>query len=505
MRFRQHNGGMPQPIRLAALACGLLGGALGILVAPLASGLLNDNAPLVVPQLLLLLITGVMSLVGVLRRARGGLGGIWSAFISLAVAVFIIAGLDLLYHSDSLLEPFGGLALLLAGELLLCSLARGWLGALPIRLRSFLLVTGLLLVSFVAPYSALPNPLGAYYLLAGGYRYDPHSPFVNRFATLWDGDPSALVSARLDLLIGQTGLAPLDPRQPLESYRVREVLSGGRAAWARVRVELRFADGHTRLVSIPALDSPAGRLTALDRLTVPLQAVPGIAPAGSDTSVQLGVLKALPLAPAADELVSTILSEPQASSVRWAPDGRTVLLRVQPEQQGTGERGPGLWVVPLDGGDPWKLVEEATDAVWSPDERSVVALTWQPQDGPVWRRAITAIDVATGVRHRLGVTDRSQIAVVRDQVYFLSGGVLWQVPVAGGSATRLAALPDAGPMVAEGALVPTPRPAHHRGGRRERKRPGSHPATLGRRREPEPGWAARAALEWARRAMGSAG
>lgn len=88
----------------------------------------------------------------------------------------------------------------LAGELLLIPLA---LYGPTIRLsrtaRALVVAATLLLVSCVTPFSALPNPLGAYYLLVGGYTYHPHGLIVNRFATLNDGDPSALVTARQPL------------------------------------------------------------------------------------------------------------------------------------------------------------------------------------------------------------------------------------------------------------------------------------------------------------------
>jgi len=73
------------------------------------------------------------------------------------------------------------------------------------------LVLLLILTSFVSPLSYVPNPLGTYWLIVGGYRYDPHSPFVNRFATLGTPDPTPFLAEKLDRLLGATGLDPLDP------------------------------------------------------------------------------------------------------------------------------------------------------------------------------------------------------------------------------------------------------------------------------------------------------
>lgn len=445
-QFGQVHGGLVRALRRAAFACGLLGGALGVLIAPVASGMLDAASPRTVAWLLAFLAAGWLGLSGVIRHEREQPGGTWRLIA--AIAVLTVPGLFLLYEGSGSLDGLGGLGLILAGELLLIALVvNGSVRQLPRSALVSLISVALGLVSFVSPCSALPNPLGAYYLLAGGYRYDPASVFVNRFATLWDGNPSALVTARLTQLIGQTGLTPLDPQHPLTGYTVQRVETGGRTLWSRVIVELRFADGQTRTVAIPARDSPAGRLTAIDRLTAPHRPVPGLPPATGAAPARLGLPAPLSLAPAAEALTLTAFRPPFGATLRWAPDRRTVLVLATGERQTAHEPARGLWLVPLDGGAPRLLAEDALDGLWSPDGRTVIALL--PQ-------GITAIDAATGVWRALGKTDRSDVAVVDTEVFFLNAGVLWRVPLAGGDPQRITALADAGAILDRTALAVSP-------------------------------------------------
>lgn len=445
-QFGQVHGGFVRVLRRAAFACGLLGGTLGVLIAPIASGVLDVANPPTVSWLLVFLAAGWLGLSGVVRHDRGQSGGTWRLIA--AIVVFTIPGLFLLYEGNGSLDALGGLGLILAGELLLIALAlNGPALQLPRLASAGLIVAAVFLVSFVAPFSALPNPLGAYYLFAGGYRYDPGSVFVNHFATLWDGKPSVLVTARLNQLIGQTGLTPLDPQHPLTGYTVQRVESGGHLLWSDVIVELHFADGQTREVAIPASDSPAGRLTAIDRLTAPHRPIPGLPPATVAAPARLGLPAPLSLAPAAEQLTLTSFRPPFGATVRWSPDRRTVLVLATGERQPAHEPAQGLWLVPLDGSTPRQLAEEARDSLWSADGRTVIALL--PQ-------GITAIDVATGVERVVGQTDRSDVAVVGQEVFFLNTGLLWRVPLAGGDPQRVAALADAGAILDRTALAVSP-------------------------------------------------
>lgn len=426
-----------------------------MLAAPFAGGLARDYGLLSIPLLLLFVAAGGLGIWGAVLDDRGQPGGIWR--VALAAALLFAGGSQVFYTGDGSLDLLGGLALLVAVELLLIFLAINGATALPRTHRRLLVVVALLLISFVQPFSALPNPLGAYYLYQGGYRYDPRQPLVNRFAIVRDGDLIPQVAARLDQLVGQTGLAPLDPRVPLAGYRVRGVVSSTRFAWAAVTVELRFADGSTREVDIPAVDARWARLTGIDALTAPHLPVPGLPPADAGAPVVLGALARLPVTPAAERLAATWSGPMQATNVRWSPDGRALLVRAAGDTPAVNEPARGLWLVPLDGAPPRLLQDEATDAVWSADGRAVVALQQRgPADGPVWRRTITAIDVATGSSRVLGATDRSQVAVVGDTVFFLNERVLWQVSLAGGEPRKVAPLAEAYGSYDEAALAVSP-------------------------------------------------
>jgi hypothetical protein len=71
--------------------------------------------------------------------------------------------------------PWLGGALLAVGLLFAISGRQRWT-----VVAGAVLAAGLLL-SFVPPFSALPNPAGLYGRLAGGYSYDPNLPFKNDF------------------------------------------------------------------------------------------------------------------------------------------------------------------------------------------------------------------------------------------------------------------------------------------------------------------------------------
>jgi hypothetical protein len=106
---------------------------------------------------------------------------------------------------------------------------------------------GLLLITAVPPFSYLPDPLGILWGLRGGYVEDNRLPFANRFVM---GDATRMLRPYLNGLIGQTGLDPLDPVQPLVHYSFEQISVD---AWGRADVEVNFhyADGSQRQYAIP--------------------------------------------------------------------------------------------------------------------------------------------------------------------------------------------------------------------------------------------------------------
>ncbi|KPV47734.1 hypothetical protein SE17_41860, partial [Kouleothrix aurantiaca] len=187
-------------------------------------------------------------------------------------------------------DLLAGAMLLLGGELLLlAALAQPAVLRLPRMRRWLAALVALVLVSFVPPFSYLPTPLGAYYLVRG-YSYDPRKPFVNRFATLGT-DPVPLVAARLDQLIGKTGLDPLDAQSPLVRYELVRVVTEPAGSMATVEAQLHYADGSQRSYPIATQQygaSPRVETTGVDRLLAEHRALPGLPAADAASPLRLG-------------------------------------------------------------------------------------------------------------------------------------------------------------------------------------------------------------------------
>lgn len=435
------HGGAYQLLRRAAFVCGVLGGALALLTGPLMVWALGYPGLPLLLSLLLHLTAGALGLGGVLRHAAEGRRGLW--WIVSAVTLMLAVGLAQLYGGGSSYDALAGLGLLIPSELLLIYLAVHAAELhLPRLPRAALVALALLLVSFVAPLSALPNPLGALYIVAGGHRYAPGSPLVNRFATMLDGDPAAPVRRRLDELIGETGLSPLDPQRPLVGYELRGITSGTLSSAPVVRVALRYAGGEVREVEIAAYNGPGGDRTGIDSLTAQHLSIPVLPPAGPDAPLTLGEPARLALPAAAERLAVSNRAPGQATTARWSPDGRALLVRVPASDTGLRPAEAGLWVIGLSGEQPRRLADEVGDAQWSADSSAVVAVH---RASALDHWTVTAYDLSGGAR-TLGQADRSGIAVVDRQVYFVSGGALWRAAITDGLPERVAALPQAHPI-----------------------------------------------------------
>src|SRR6266511_3591709 len=429
------HGGLYPIFRRAAFAAGLLGGVLGMLTAPFAGELAADYGLLVLPLLLAFLAAGGLGIWGALLRDRQQPGGTWRVLVG--AVVLLSGGMRVFYHGEHSLDPPGGLGLLLAGELLLCNAAASpQLAALPRYSRGLLLATALLLISFVAPFSYLPNPLGLAYMLAGSYSYQPGVPLVNGFATL-GADPAPLLRERLDRLIGQTGLDPLDPVQPLLGYTLRSVTVHPFGPPATVEAELRYADGSARRYAIPATQyghNPVVVQTGLDRLFAEHRSLGGIPLTTEGAPIRLGTPSRLALAETSHQLDMTLLEgwmSATGTPLRWAPDGRRFLLHIG------GADVPadvGLWLIALDGTPPRKLAPYGEQAAWSADGQFVVYVSATNE--------VVALDLAHGTQRTLGVADDGNVAVHGVDAYVLSSDAIWRHPLGGGTVTRVV-LPSA--------------------------------------------------------------
>lgn len=309
----------------------------------------------------------------------------------------------------------------------------------------------LVLFSFVSPFSYAPNPLGLHYLLRGNYRYDPHSPFVNRFATLGTPDPTSALTAKLDRLLGQTGLDPLDPQQPLVGYRVREITTG-RPSWldteyAEASVEFRYAGGATRIYQIPVWQYNTGfdlsgtkgwRYTGLDRLFTDHLALPYLPFATADSAPAVGmprpVASAPPISPRQALSWSSITDDPRLR-LRPAPNGHSFLLHQQNNRAG----GP-LWLIALDGAAARAITDRALDAAWSADGR-IAFLRCPDLCVAGGRFDLVVADPASGEQRTLGKGRARSLTIVGGVAYLLDDEALWRQPLDGGATERLAAVP----------------------------------------------------------------
>lgn len=444
-QFGQVHGGRYRMFQQLAYAAGLAGGGLGCLSALLAQGLMEDYGAAGLALICMFVVAGGVGLAGAWLRKQGHRVG-WPLMLAGAL-ILCGSGAAILHgrvaHTFDLLA---GAGLLLSGELLLLNVAvHPAIAALQRRWKMLLFLAVAVLVSFVAPFSYLPNPLGAYFLLAGGYQYDPRLPFFNGFATLGP-DPAPLVSTRLDQLIGQTGLDPLDPDHALVGYVLRGITTAVGGGRATVDVDLRYADGAVRHYAIPATQfgsRPPVDITGVDNLLAQHLALPDLPPVTATSPVQLGDPARLPLAAEVDRLVMVHTGKSQGS-IQWAPDGRSFLIATNVDSSGAGLN---LWQITLNGTPPRQLAEGVASYTPSPDGRSVVFLRLDSSRAPWSRYALIVVDSDNGAQRQLGMTDRAGIALAGDTAYFLDAGVLWRAPLAGGPPERLAALPDATRML----------------------------------------------------------
>jgi len=298
-------------------------------------------------------------------------------------------------------------------------------------------------------------PLGLYHLVFGGYRYDPHSPFVNRFATLRAPDPTPTLTPKLERLIGLTGLDPLDPERPLVGYRVRAIITE-RAVWDGVGytealVEFRYAGGDARSYRIPVwqygeYDDGARRTgwryTGLDRLFADHLPLPDLPPAAADAELRPGVPQLTPIAldlgPALSGGWGSVLVDPLVRAY-WAPDGRRFLFHL-----GDTRAGGALWSASLDGTPPRQIAAHALDAAWSADGQ-LVYLRCQALCPLGGRFELVVADPASGAERSLGRVTGRTLAVGGTAAYLLDGETLWRVPLDGSAAVSSI------PLRAEGA------------------------------------------------------
>lgn len=309
------------------------------------------------------------------------------------------------------------------------------------------LLVALGLLTFVPPFSYLPNPAGIYWAWAGGYAYNPRLPFINRFVIA--GDPTAHLRPFLDGLIGQTGLDPLHPVQPLAGYEfVKVSLPRPYFGGVQVTTRMTYADGSQRTYDIPLYqpDHSFGfyrgdwRYDGLGRLRTEHREMVGTPFATAAASVRLETPQWLALHPQSHRLNAKDPTNwgpagfPWQHLV-WSPRGDAFLAA----QTVTANRiRRDLWLVKLDGSPPARLARNVWNYNWSPDGRYVVFNKYVlpgfgvyvvQRDGQEPRALVEGLECSTFP----GLNDEG--------IWYPWQGDLWLAPYDGSPPRQIAGLP----------------------------------------------------------------
>lgn len=305
-----------------------------------------------------------------------------------------------------------------------------------------LLALGLL--TFVPPFSWLPDPLGLYWGVRGGYRHDPRLPFADRFVIA--RDPTADLQPYLDGLIGAMGLDPLDPSHPLERYQFLRVIEpAGLHGIVQVCTRMVYEGGESRVYDIPlshASSVPGGfyqsswRYDGLGRLRTEHRSLPEAPFAGPDAPVRLEVPVRLDLHPSAQTLGADTPDNWLFSSIH---SRQRLALSPQGDQflwLGRGDRYCcDLYLVPLDDGRPRLVAENVSEYTWSPDGAYIVFLTRPPA-------ALHAADGDGGnVRLLASNVGEALPGVTSDRVFYEQYGTVWAIGYGDDGPQRLFDLP----------------------------------------------------------------
>ena len=350
------------------------------------------------------------------------------------------------------------------------ALIGAWVGLNKLKTNIWVRVFGrltfiLALFTFVPPFSFVPNPLGMLWSITGGYSYDLRLPFINKFVVL--GDPTERLKPRLDGIIGQTGLDPLDPQHPLRSYelvrvRVPNRAPGSIADYVIVEVRMVYADGSERIHSLP-IRQYGGLYLLYMRFD------------NSDLYNDLNRLYAqhleLPLTPFVDENTPTSLHTPERhteaklpsafaeyeSIYNWAhiyggsdDEPLTQQLTMSPNGKGLlvsyygNYPGAPLWLLKLDGGQPVKVAEHVSDYAWSPDGRYIVYTLDESDARPVPNFPLYVVRSDGGNSVRLVDYGKAKLAgVAQDGLWHVKDDAVWVAPYDAGPARQISQVANA--------------------------------------------------------------
>ncbi|MBN1888523.1 MAG: hypothetical protein JW850_11055 [Thermoflexales bacterium] len=363
-----------------------------------------------------------------------------------------------------LAAPWLGGAASLVGLLLALGRRRRLWAILGLALAAFLLL------SFVPPLSALPNPAGLFWRVAGGYSYNPNLPFRNLF--VMSGDPTEEIAPYLDDLIGQVGLDPLDPTQALARYAFERVSLLNDHRTVLVRTRFTYADGSSRVYAMPLSDPYADTFglrlwgwqnDGLARLRTEHLALPGQPFATDDAPACLGEAARLSLSPKADQLDGAnpahwLWSSNRLQRMVWSPRGDAFLLVEQKP-----DLAYQLWLVTLDGSDPQPVNRSGSvyEYGWSLPDGSYILYTAPGELPSFYSTRSEGIQLVVVSRDALerpalqrAIPNTSLPSLTRQGAWYAQEGALWVMDYQSGESIRVADLPGLGPAL--GALAVSP-------------------------------------------------
>ncbi len=355
------------------------------------------------------------------------------------------------------------------------ALAAPWLGgslfvigallALGRRSRVFptlgLALAALWVFTYVPPLTALPNPAGLIWRAAGGYSYDPSLPFRNFFVL--SGDPAAKLRPHLDRLIGQVGLDPLDPVQPLARYAIERVTQPSDKHVVLVTTRFVYANGSSRVFDVPVFDPIIDLYISnwqndgLGRLRTEHLALPGQPFATESSPVRLGQAMRLQVSPLADRLDAInpfhwSWQNNRQQHLAWSPR-QDAFLMVEHLPSNSLQQ---LWLVLLDGTAP-QLVNQGGSVLeygWSPDGAFIVYTAperFRPLSGSYIEKmeiVVVRRDALAGGKGpvvRRAIASASQPDLTHQGIWYVQDGALWLMDYETGESARVTSLPDFGP------------------------------------------------------------
>ncbi|MDA8218638.1 MAG: hypothetical protein M0Z94_13580 [Dehalococcoidales bacterium] len=252
---------------------------------------------------------------------------------------------------------------------------------------------------------------------------------------LWGGSlagsarASVELAPRLTALVGRTGLDPFDPVSPLAKT---EVLDVRRPANGPEEVLIRFAyeDGRSREYWVWASNRQRlfrlgpWQYTGLDRLLAPYEELPTLPLVPASAPVRIGEptlltsVEALTGEAHAFDYPSWYTPSVPSHPCVWSPRGDAVLVTIPGNNEVREQKD--LWLVPLDGGKPILIAEDAEQPSWSPDGRQIIY--WTPTaDGPLY---VVADRQGSVVRGLSGPRTVSRYAPGDDGLYLVYSGAL---------------------------------------------------------------------------------